>query len=534
MGWVAAVCVVALIATGCRTDQEVPPAAPAVEDTPSPAHDAAQGKASPDEPSGDAVADSSATNDTGASDKGAKTAEQRSAAGDDSGSSLDQVPDGTRGGAGLGDSYYPNYGNGGYDVSHYELDLDWDPQARHLEGTATISMTATKRLSSFNLDLEGLKVQSVTVDATEASFSRAGRELEIVPTDMIVEDRAVIVAVKYSGTPDTIDSLGAPFPTGWMDLGDAIIVAGEPEGAASWYPVNEHPIDKATYTISVTTDPGLTVGANGTLVERVTNDAMTTWRFESVHPQASYLTTLGIGDFVLAETGTSSSGVPIRHLFDAQLVDEATATMQYTAEMMDAFEAIFGPYPFENYGTIVVDHALGFALETQTLSVFGSDLIDAEGSAEPIVAHELAHQWFGNHVSLTRWKDIWLNEGFATYSEYLWEAASDPDYDIDQAIRTDYEQFGEYLSVPPGAPPPDELFHPTVYLRGAFTLHALRSKIGDDRFFSLLNTYVEEYGGANATTEDFIGLAEEISGQDLGDFFEGWLYSDRIPELGDL
>ena len=437
----------------------------------------------------------------------------------------------TTGAEGIGDRYYPTYGNGGYDVESYDLNLTWDHDERTLVATATIDLTATQQLDQFNLELVGFDITSIEVNGTAADFERDGQELIIRPERSLSLDEPATVVIEYTGTPTLLNSIGAPFSTGWTDLGDTIVVAGEPEGAAGWYPVNDHPTDKATYRVSITTDADQTVASNGTQVS-VSDDGDTkTWVYESSSPQASYLTTLAIGDLLPHEGAPSQSGVPVRHFFHRDVFDEGVATMERTGVMIDAFEAIFGRYPFENYGAVVVDGDLGFALETQTLSVFGGDLVDLSASNEDIVAHELAHQWFGNHVSLAQWSDIWLNEGFATYSEYLWLEASQPGYDIDAAVRRDHEDFGFILDTPPGAPSPQDLFNATVYLRGAFTLHTLRTTIGDDTFFTLLATYVDEFGGANATTSDFISLAEDISGQDLEEFFEAWLFDELMPAL---
>jgi len=438
----------------------------------------------------------------------------------------------TAGAAGAGDNYYPGYGNGGYDVDSYDLVIDWDHDQRVMDSTATIVMTATQDLSSFNLDLIGFDVSSITVNGRAATFERDGRELIITPAAPLELDSLATVEVAYAGAPSPVESVGFPFfAGGWTDLGDSIVVAGEPEGAAGWYPVNAHPIDKATYRVEVTADSDIAVASNGTQVSVTENGDLTTWVYESAFPQAHYLTTLAIGNLLPHQGAPSLSGVPVRHFFDERVFDDSVITMERTHEMIDAFESMFGPYPFENYGSVVVDGDLGFALETQTLSVFGSDLIARDGSTEFIVAHELAHQWFGNHVSPGQWSDIWLNEGFASYSEYLWLEASVPGFDIDQAIRNEHDRAGSFLDTPAGAPPRDDLFNASIYRRGGFTLHALRTTIGDDMFFQLLATYVEEFGGGSAFTSDFIGLAEDISGQDLDSFFDAWLFANELPDL---
>lgn len=446
-------------------------------------------------------------------------------------STTDDPSSTTIGAEGVGDRYYPTYGNGGYDAISYNIIFDWDDQRREIDAKTTLSLVATQDLTQFNIDLVGFDISSIIVDGEPASFQRDGRELIIQPATALTSDQAADVVIAYAGRPTPISGSGLPFAGGWTDFGDTIVVAGEPEGAAGWYPVNAHPIDKATYRIEVTARADLVVAANGTQTAVTNNGDTRTWVYESVNPQAHYLTTVAIGDFTLHEGAPSASGVPVRHYFHTSTLDQSIATMARTGEMIDVFEAVFGPYPFENYGTVVVDGDLGFALETQTLSVFGRDLVDSFASREDIVAHELAHQWFGNSISLSQWSDIWLNEGFASYSEYLWLEASEPGYDLDRAVRSDYEDLGFLLNSPPGSPPPSDLFNPSVYLRGGFTLHALRTTIGDEAFFQLLSTYVTEFGGGNVLTRDFTSLAEDISGQDLDTFFQAWLFDEQVPLL---
>jgi len=443
-----------------------------------------------------------------------------------------QGGDALAGSVGLGDTIYPDLGNGGYDVGTYDLVIDWDDDNRTIAATAEIGLLATQDLSRFNLELIGFEITGVTVNDQPATWSRAEDELTIVPAQTIADQETAKVEIAYDGKPSQIPSaLG--IAEGWIDLGDGIIVAGEPRGASGWFPVNEHPTDKAIYTLTVTADDDLNVASNGTLKSSTPVDGRTTWNFVNEHPMASYLVTLAIGDYERHEGRPSESGVPVRHYFHTDTFEKAVATMERTGEMIDAFEAMFGPYPFESYGTVVANAPFGFALETQTLSVFGNDLLIGNEliGHEDIVAHELAHQWFGNHVSLGQWTDIWLNEGFASYSEFLWKEASRPDYDIDREIQLEHGLFRDFLSMPPGAAPADDLFNASVYLRGGFTLHALRTTIGDDVFFRLVNTWLVEYGGSHATTDNFISLAEDVSGQDLGDFFNAWLYEEGMPPL---
>jgi aminopeptidase N len=239
---------------------------------------------------------------------------------------------------------------------------------------------------------------------------------------------------------------------------------------------------------------------------------------------ATYLVQVVVGNLRFEEL-TGPAGLPIRNAYDADLGEGAGAAFRRQAEMIDFFDDLFGPYPFAAYGVVVVDEALGFALETQTLALFGSDAL-----AEPIVAHELAHQWFGDHVSLGSWRDIWLNEGFATYAQWLW-AEHRGEGTVDEIALASARTPG--LDVPPGDPGADRLFHTTVYVRGALTLHVLRHELGDDAFFELLRTWVDRYGGASATSADFEALAGEVGRRDLSGLFDAWLRAPGVPTLAD-
>jgi len=430
------------------------------------------------------------------------------------------------GGDGLGDSLFPTYGNSGFDVEKYLIDLTFDATERTIDATTTLTLIPEMALTSFNLEFIGFEIGQITINDTDAKWGRDGQELTIVAQSALEAGSAVDVAISYSGPPTTVQ--GSVFPsTGWLDLGDIVIVAGEPEGAAGWFPVNDHPSDKALYEIVVTVPAEFQVASNGVQTERIESGDVATWRFVGSQPQASYLTTLMMGPNIeLVTSEPSASGVPIRHAFESSVAPTATLAMKRTGEILDFFSEKFGEYPFDVYGAAVVDEPFGFALETQTLSVFGSDAL-----AEYIVAHELAHQWFGNDVSIAYWSDLWLNEGFANYAEQLWMEHSEPGYSIDEALNSAALTFGTLLVKPPAAPTADELFGASVYYRGGMTLHALRGAIGDDTFFEVVRTWVDEFGGGNASTEDFIALSERISGQDLDDFFHSWLYQPGLPDL---
>ncbi len=430
------------------------------------------------------------------------------------------------GNAGIGDPYFPSLGNGGYDVDHYDIELAWDETDGAIEATTTIRATATQDLSQFNLDLHALDVGAVAVDGALAEHETSERELEIVPPTPIGDGEEFTVTVEYSGVPEPITDGPDLFDLGWnADLEDrGAYVVSEPAGASSWFPANDHPSDKATYRFAIDVPAGLLAAANGELLSETTVDGRTVFEWEMDDPMASYLATVVIGEYEIV-TSQGPSGIPIRNVFPVDLPDRARKSFDRTDEMIAGLSEVLGPYPFDEYGVAVVDEALFFALETQTLSIFGFG-----PSAEFIVIHELAHQWFGNSVSPAAWTDMWLNEGSATYVEWLWDEI-DGGPPAAQRARTEVARAGPELDVPPGDPGPDQIFAPTLYVRGALTLQALRETVGDEDFFSILRTWLERFEGDAASTDDFIALSEEISGQELDDLFTEWLDTEGLPEL---
>jgi aminopeptidase N len=441
--------------------------------------------------------------------------------------STEEPPEAEPGAPGIGDPYYPGLGNGGFDVEHYGLDLTWLADEGVLEGVTTIEATATQDLSRFNLDLHELQVRAVTVEGEPAQHRHEGRELVIEPTEHLAEGTTFTAVVSYGGVPVPIDEGTDIFDLGWHRDGREAFVVSEPSGAQTFFPVSDHPSDKATYTIRVTAPEDLTVAANGLLVsENDTGHGTRSWTYEARDPMASYLVQVAIGDLELVDAGTVG-GVPVRHALHRALGDAAHQYVESTADMITMLAEVFGPYPFEAIGVLAVDEPLGFALETQTLPIFGSDLIG--GMPQEILLHELAHQWVGDAVSPATWQDIWLNEGFATYAEWLWLERTGVAPAAETARR--YDGLAQLDAPPPGDPGPNELFTGTVYIRGGMTLQALREQVGDDAFFEILRRWIAEQRDGTASTFDLIGLAQAVSGQQLGGLFQSWLYGDDLPDL---
>lgn len=449
--------------------------------------------------------------------------------------------DASPGAESVGDPYFRGAGNGGYDVQHYTLELSAQLDPNEISGTVTIDALATQALSAFNLDFVGFEISELTLNGEPVDYTREGRELTITPAEPLAEGAEIQVAVTYSGEPGAVDEdIDEVYSMGWINYDDGVFVASEPIGAARWFPANDHPTDKATYTFRITVPDGLVVAANGLLQETIEGEnGEITYVFEHIHPMASYLASINIADFVV-QTSETKEGLPLRNYCPADRAESCEETFVDQGEMLTYFSTLFGPYPFETYGAVVADTQLGFALENQTLSLFGLDILEGNATRDQLtIAHELAHQWYGDSITPARWQDIWLNEGFATYAEALWlEHVLGTEF-RDRYLNSLYTDISNItlnnsrLGVP-ALPPPNDLFNPVVYLRGGLTLHALRVEVGDEAFFNILRTYSERYRYSVATTEDFTALAEEISGHELDGFFTAWLFQPRMPPLPEI
>jgi aminopeptidase N len=429
----------------------------------------------------------------------------------------------TAGSPGLGDPFFPLAGNGGYDVSHYSLRLDYDVASRRLVGSATISATATQDLSRFDLDLRGFDVSRVAVDGRAASFRRDGQELVITPKTGLRDRRGFTVTVDYAGVPEVITDPDESIE-GWVPTDDGAFVVGEPQGSPGWYPVNDNPRDKATFDFTVTVPQGLTVMANGVLLRQITSHGRSTFVWRESLPMAPYLATATLGKFNL-DRYRLAGGLPVYVAVDPTLSD--SSVLKKLPDIVAYYSSIYGKYPFDAVGAIV-DNApdVGYSLETQTKPVF--DQVPDEST----LAHELSHMWYGDSVTLTTWPDIWLHEGFATWSEWIWSEheGQASAHDIFQRLYATPATDTDFWTPPPGNPgTPEFLFDDTIYARGGLTLQALREKVGDRAFFRILRDWAAQHRYGNVRTAQFIALAERDSGRDLRHFFDVWLYQPAKP-----
>ncbi|PWC05775.1 M1 family metallopeptidase [Agromyces badenianii] len=426
-----------------------------------------------------------------------------------------------------GDAYLPASGNGGYRTVSSELSLKYRIARNRLDGVAVLRLQATQRLARFSLDLVGLAASRVRVDGRKAEFRHSRGKLKITPSQPIAPGSIVDVEVVYGGAPKPRRSRWGSI--GWEELDDGVLVASQPSGAPTWFPCNDHPSDKASHRLRFETDAAYTVIGNGELVEHRVAAGQGIWVFEQLEPTASYLLTVQIGRY--ARRALSFDGAQCEVFFPRELERQVRADFGRLPQMLAAFEERFGPYPFGQYSVVVTPDELEIPLEAQGLAVFGANHVDGRGGEERLIAHELAHQWFGNSVGLARWQDIWLNEGFCCYAEWLWSEASGRE-SADELARRHHALVAQSpADLLIGDPGPVHMFDDRVYKRGALTLHALRLEMGDAGFFELLRTWTDEHRHATATTSEFIELVASRADGAVGEFFEAWLFHPVIPAL---
>lgn len=427
------------------------------------------------------------------------------------------------GSAGLGDPYFPNLGNGGYDVEHYDIDLTVDPDTGTITAAeTTLRATATMDLGAFHLDFFGLETLGVTVDGASAPWLIEGEELVVTPSRPIPGGEAFTVSVSYRGRPRPVSIPGVGTAAGWIVDPEGVFVAAEPNAAHTWFPGNDHPSDKASFSITVTVPEGWMVASNGTLVDEATAGGMMTYAWVMDRPMATYLATIAVGEYRRVEY-PSAAGVIRRDYLPVDLAGDPPDSLDRTGEMIEMLSDWFGPYPFAEYGHAVVSGFPG-ALEAQTMTIIDRSALDGQ-----IVVHELAHQWFGNDVSPADWSEIWLNEGFATFAELLW-VEHDRGRDAMEATALAMHRLIEgRFHRPITDPTVAGLFGAPVYLQGGLALHALRVEVGDEVMRRILVEYAARFSGGVATTEDFLALATEVAGRDVAAILDPWLNDHTIP-----
>lgn len=443
------------------------------------------------------------------------------------------------------DPYLPGHGDTRYRVRHYDLDLAYKVATNRLDERAELRIEIREATRRIKLDLWGLQADRVTVNGVRAKY-RTTADGVIVETGPREPGDELTVALRVSGKPRMVP--GVHGEAGWEELTDGSMVGAQPQGAPSWFPCNNDAADKATYRITVTADANYTVIANGEMTERVRRGGQMAWTYEMRQPMSPYLATVQIGAYAIERRGAS---VPVEIVHPrGRTAGEKTAFAEQE-RMVDFFAELFGPYPFGEYRAVIVGDALEIPLEAQGLSTFGQNFLTPTWNHERLVAHELAHQWFGNSLTAERLQDMWLHEGFACYSEWLW---SHRQWEIQrqQTRRTTTRSYRSvqdqaamhYAALEPmpagatlAAPGMRHLFDDWLYKRGALTVHAIRCTLGDEPFFELLRAWTREHAGGLVSTEAFLAHCRERAGDlapELERVLAAWLFQPELPPLPEL
>ncbi|WP_067505521.1 M1 family metallopeptidase [Actinoplanes sp. TFC3] len=435
----------------------------------------------------------------------------------------------TAAGQPIADPIYPNRGQDNIDVLHYGLDLSWDPGREVLDGMATVQVRPVTDAPEVVLDFMPYTLKSVLVDNRQVAASVKNEKL-VVPAK-VTANKTVTLTVRYSGRPKT-----TPMPSHRSDtepLGLTVTDDGglwtmqEPFGAFTWYPANDMPSDEALYDISVTVPKGWSAVASGTPA----GQQGTTFRYQSKDPVATYLTTLAVGKYKKV-TATGPHGLPLTYWYRPGIDDALLSSLKKSPEYLRFLEERFGPYPFASAGIVLVDSASG--METQQMITMGGkvgvfDQQKRAGFQEDLL-HEYAHQWFGDSVTPATWRDLWLNEGWATYTQLLWEQQvthlSDQQLETylrgrDTALRT---ELG-----PPGSPQAANFAEGNVYMCPAAMLQQLHKKLGDAKFFALGTAWVQTQKNTQQDRASFIAFVQKQTGTDYSKLINAWLDSPVTP-----
>ena len=434
----------------------------------------------------------------------------------------------TDGVSGVGDVLYPDLGNPGIDVDHYAVAINYDRASGEIAGVVALTITAAEDLDAFTLDSVGLDVSEVQVNGVDAEFTVDDPELRIALREPVPAGEQFEAAVTYRAQAND-GTIAAGISAGWFETENGSFVLDEPDGARTWLPSNDHPSDKATYHFTIRVPTGVSAVANGSLVGHDSTSDGEVWEWDQPEPMATYLIQLLTGPLDIV-TGTAPNGVPMVSALQSGDQSLMQPYLDSTAAQLDFFDDWFGPYPFASYGLAMTDGYIGGAMEEQGRSLFSrSDFASGESdvTSELLLSHELTHQWFGDVVSPAVWSDIWLNESFATYGQWMWLdhlGYGTVDHYADQSL---VQRRGSREAT--GSPSVRGLFGFEVYEGGAVVLQALRRTVGDAVFFATLRSWVQDNLDTSRTSQDFIELASKQAGTDLTEFFDTWLYSAEVP-----
>jgi aminopeptidase N len=426
------------------------------------------------------------------------------------------------------DSYTPGSGNRGYAVTAYNLTLDYRVTSNRLAADAVISLVMQATSNTLVFDLRNLSASKVSVAGQRvAKFSQTTTKLKIILAASVTAGTALEVSVKYGGSPRPNKSIWGE--VGWEELDEGMLVASQPDGASSWFPCNDHPSNKARFRFDITADSPFTVIANGALVSKTVKASRTRWVYEAAEPMATYLATVQMGHYVAAEL--PHDRVKLSGYIPADMKAPFAADFTDQQRMIDVFEEAFGPFPFEQYSVVVADDDLEIPLESQGIAVFGRNHVDGAHGEDRLIAHELAHSWFGNSVTVESWRDIWLHEGFACYAEWLWseKGRTESAHALATKYWTRLKDLPQDICL--GDPGPQLMFDDRIYKRGALLVHALRLTLGDEVFFAMLREWTIRNRFGAVSTAGFIAHAAEFGGAAMETLINAWLFDLPLPAL---
>jgi aminopeptidase N len=429
-----------------------------------------------------------------------------------------------------GDRRYPRLGSADIDVEQYDVAIAYDAGADSLAGHIAVSGHVRNATDQIALDTAGPRVTGVAGADGELTFTQADDELIVSLATAEPAGAPFAITVDFtSAVPKTGDFMER---AGLFlnEHGPGVWSVNEPDGTSTWLPTNDHPTDKATWRFEITVPEGLSAIANGQLEGTVVDDATgsSTWTWDQREPMASYLVLLMIGDYETIDGGRSATGVELDSAAEPNDAGDVANYADLVDRQLSYFTDLFGTYPFDRYGIALADSASGLAMETQGMPLFSrADLDGSLGYFQHLLlAHEMSHQWFGDAVSPAQWDDIWLNEGWATYSEWMW-------LDHEGLDTLDGLAQRALLQTADGGGPvskPDDLFGGVSYDGGGAALHALRLTIGDTAFFAGARSWVKDHMDSAATTDEFQATMEKSSGSDLDDFFATWVHAPNRPD----
>jgi len=387
----------------------------------------------------------------------------------------------------------------------------------------------------------------VSVNGQTATFRRVGEDIVITPRKPIRNGDTFLVSTRYTAVPTEPDpENGATEAFFIHSAGSA--TAGQPNWTHYFLPSNDHPRDKATFDIRFDVPAGQTAVANGVLAAKWTDRGRAHFVYLQRQPMATELIQLAVGSYDVTNLGVHS-GVFLRDVTATPITEWITPLLDVTPAQMDWMQARVGRYPFDLYGSLVVEADLGFALETQTLELIDTSWFEdfTRDTWDPTLLHEMSHMWFGDSVAPHSWSDLWLNEGHASWYEFLYaeekgflegDTENYPDdngyADFDDLMKAVYAHGDQWRAEdgPVAAPTnADTLFAFQRYHGGALVLYALRQVVGAATFQRIEREWVSRYEGKSASTDDFIALASQVSGRNLTGFLRDWVYGTKTPKM---